>query len=72
MADTATPTAARDAETSWTDLGKEMWSYLTGRQAAIDYQFIDMNVDVPRETGPGAPAARWRLDGTLRITTSEG
>ena len=57
--------------TSWTDLGKEMWDYLTGRGAAINYEMIDMNVDVPRDTGDEAPAARWRLNGTLRITTSE-
>ncbi len=55
----------------WTDLGKEMWSYLTGKGAAIDYTFVDMTVEVPRDTGPQAPRAVWRLDGTLRITTSD-
>lgn len=55
----------------WTDLGKEMWAYLTGRGAAIDYQFVDMYVEVPRDTGPDAARATWRLNGTLRITTSE-
>ncbi len=55
----------------WTDLGKEMWTYLTGRGAAIDYQFVDMHVEVPRDTGPDAARATWRLNGTLRITTSE-
>ena len=55
----------------WTDLGKEMWAYLTGRGAAIDYQFVDMHVEVPRDTGPDAARATWRLNGTLRITTSE-
>ena len=55
----------------WADLGKEMWSYLTGRGAAIDYQFVDMHVEVPRDTGPDAARATWRLNGTLRITTSE-
>ncbi len=55
----------------WADLGKEMWSYLTGRGAAIDYQFVDMLIEVPRDTGPDAARATWRLNGTLRITTSE-
>lgn len=59
------------AVTSWTDLGRDMWSYLTGREAAIDYQFVDMQVDVPRDTGADAPVASWRLNGTLRITTAE-
>jgi hypothetical protein len=58
--------------TSFADLGKEMWSYLTGKGAAINYEFVDMIVEVPRETGSQAPRATWRLNGTLRITTSEG
>ena len=57
--------------TSFADLGKEMWTYLTGKNAAINYQFVDMIVEVPRETGSDAPRATWRLNGTLRITTSE-
>lgn len=55
----------------WTDLGREMWSFLTGRHAAINYRFIDMSVEVPRDTGPQAPRATWKLNGTLQITTSE-
>jgi hypothetical protein len=55
----------------WTDLGKEMWSYLTGKSAVIDYSFIDMTVEVPRDIGPDAPRATWKLNGTLRVTTSE-
>jgi hypothetical protein len=58
--------------TSFADLGKEMWSYLTGKGAAIHYELVDMVVEVPRETGADAPRAVWRLNGTLRITTSEG
>ena len=50
----------------WTDLGREMWSFLTGREAAINYRFLDMAVEVPRDTGPEAPRATWKLNGTLR------
>ncbi len=74
MADLAT--GARDIKnsesTSFADLGKEMWAYLTGKGAAINYEFVDMTVEVPRETGPETPRATWKLNGTLRITTSEG
>lgn len=56
---------------SWTELGKEMWAYLTGRGAAINYKLIDMVVEVPRDTGANAPRAVWKFDGTLQITTSE-
>ena len=74
MTDTATN--GRDIKshetTSFADLGKEMWAYLTGKGAAINYQFVDMTVEVPRETGTEAPRATWKLNGTLRITTAEG
>jgi hypothetical protein len=55
----------------WTDLGREMWSYLTGRGAAVNYTFEDMIVEVPRDIGPDAPRATWRFNGTLRVTTSD-
>ncbi|MDO9397380.1 MAG: hypothetical protein Q7T71_12595 [Herbiconiux sp.] len=57
--------------TDWTDLGREMWSYLTGRGAAVNYTFVDMTVEVPRDIGPDAPRAVWKIDGTLRVTTSD-
>lgn len=55
----------------WTELGQRMWSFLTGREAAIHYSFENMSVEVPRDTGASAPRATWRIDGTLTITTSE-
>ena len=64
--------ATNPQPTSFVDLGQQMWSYLTGKGAAINYEFVDMLVEVPRETGDGAPRATWRLNGTLRITTAEG
>ena len=64
-------TTREDQVVDWTDLGREMWSFLTGRQAAINYRFIDMAVEVPRDTGAGAPRATWKLNGTLQITTRD-
>lgn len=61
----------RDEVVDWTDLGREMWSFLTGRQAAINYRFIDMSVEVPRDTGAEAPRATWKLNGTLQVTTRD-
>lgn len=57
--------------TAWTDLGQSMWSYLTGREAAINYQFVDMQVGVPRDTGAESPIATWKINGRLRVTTSD-
>nr|WP_230203120.1 hypothetical protein [Parafrankia discariae] len=68
---TMTQTSRDHAVVDWTDLGKDLWSYLTSRGAAINYQFVDMLVEVPRDTGPDAPRATWRLHGTLRIVTSD-
>ena len=55
----------------WTDLGREMWVFLTGREAAINYRFVDMAVEVPRDTGADAPRATWKIDGTLQVTTRD-
>src|SRR4051794_33772957 len=65
MTSTDAATGSRDIKshekTSFADLGKEMWAYLTGKGAAINYEFVDMVVEVPRETGTDAPRAVWRL-----------
>jgi len=66
-----TPDGQGDQIVDWTDLGREMWSFLTGREAAINYRFIDMAVEVPRDTGAEAPRATWKLNGTLQITTQD-
>ena len=44
---------------------------MTDWNAAVNYEFVDMTVEVPRETGPNAERATWKLNGTLRITTTE-
>jgi hypothetical protein len=61
----------REDVIDWSDLGREMWTFLTGRQAAINYRFIDMAVEVPRDTGADAPRATWKLNGTLQVTTKD-
>ncbi len=67
-----TPLTGEGSEVvDWTDLGREMWSFLTGREAAINYRFIDMAVEVPRDTGAEAPRATWKLNGTLQVTTKD-
>ncbi|WP_146339723.1 MULTISPECIES: hypothetical protein [Nesterenkonia] len=55
----------------WADLGREMWAYLTGRGAMVDYTLVDMTVEVPRDIGPDAPRAVWKFDGTLRVSTTD-
>ena len=55
----------------WSDLGQRMWTFLTGREAAINYTFRDMTVEIPRDTGSQAPRATWKIDGTLTVTTHD-
>jgi hypothetical protein len=55
----------------WSDLGQRMWTFLTGREAAINYTFRDMTVEIPRDTGSQAPRATWKIDGTLTVTTND-
>jgi hypothetical protein len=62
---------ANNSHSSFSDLAKDLWSYLTGLDAAINYEFIDMAIEVPKETGPDSERATWKLNGTLRITTME-
>lgn len=71
MTSMSNPPEGTDRNVDWTDLGAAMWSYLTGRGAAINYTFEDMAVEVPRDTGHDAPRATWVLNGNLRITTSD-
>ena len=68
---TEAPDLSQQDVTSFADFGRAMWSYLTGKGAVIDYTFVDMTVEVPRETGPHAPRATWKLNGTLRVTTND-
>jgi hypothetical protein len=44
---------------------------LTGRNAEIAYEFIDMHVKIPSGTGPDAEHAEWVLRGTVKIHTAD-
>lgn len=68
MADT--PTADQQTQT-WPDLAIGLYDRLTGRGAAISYDFNDMSVLVPSGTGTNAETAEWKLNGTLRVSTRD-
>jgi len=65
------PDGSTDETVDWTDLGARMWSFLTGREATINYRLIDMTVEIPRDTGNDALRATWKFDGTLQVTTDD-
>ena len=67
---TSTGTTANGA-TDIREFGHELWSYLTGKQAVIEYAFDQMTIEVPETTGPDAARATWKVHGTVRIRTSD-
>jgi hypothetical protein len=56
---------------NWPDLALALYERLTGKNAAITYEFMDMNVKVPSGTGPEAQHAEWVLRGKLKISTGD-
>jgi hypothetical protein len=68
---TSTDANHKAGTTDITEIGQELWSYLTGKGATIEYSFEDMSVEVPKTTGPDAQRATWKLNGTMRIRTTD-
>ena len=62
---------AESESISWPDLAIGLYDRLTGRKAEITYEFDNMHIKVPSQTGPGAQHAEWILSGTMKIRTSE-
>lgn len=56
---------------TWPELAIGLYDRLTGRGAEITYEFDDLKVEVPSGTGERAEHAKWRLDGTIRIRTTD-
>lgn len=55
--------------TNWPDLAIGLYEQLTGKNAVITYEFVDMHVKVPSGTGPKAEHAEWVLSGMMKIGT---
>ena len=56
---------------TWPELAIGLYDRLTGRGAEITYEFDDLKVEVPSGTGERAEHAKWRLDGTIKIRTTD-
>jgi hypothetical protein len=61
---------SKDPQT-WPDFAISLYDHLTGRGAEINYQFEDLEIYVPTSMGPDAAQARWKLNGSLKITTKD-
>jgi len=56
---------------TWPDLAMGLYERLTGRNAEIAYEFVDMHIKIPSGTGPQAEHAEWVFNGTLKIRTQD-
>jgi hypothetical protein len=61
----------RTQTNNWPELAESLYSFLTGRGATIEYSFDNVEVWVPSSTHAESPSARWKVNGTVRIRTSE-
>lgn len=66
MADTTT----RETQT-WPELAEGLYGFLTGRGATIEYSFDNMEIGVPSSTRESATQAKWKLNGSIKIRTTE-
>ena len=72
-------TYAERLDRNWNELLQELRVTQTGVQVLTGFlltvpfsnRFEDLTVEIPRDTGPDAPRAVWKVDGTVRVTTSD-
>jgi hypothetical protein len=55
--------------TNWPEMFVGLYERLTGNNAEISYTFDNLEIDVPSSTAENSPQARWKFNGTMRITT---
>ncbi|MGM0546629.1 MAG: hypothetical protein ACQEST_07900 [Bacteroidota bacterium] len=60
-----------DNPQNWPDLAIGLYDKLTGRNAEITYDFENLEVFVPSSANGDAAHAKWKLNGTVKIHTSE-
>ena len=56
---------------TWPDFAIDLFDLLTGRKAEITYEFQNMEIFVPMETGSTANYATWKLNGILKVRARE-
>ena len=57
---------------NWPELAIGLYDKLTGRDAEISYAFDDFELFIPSSTGDDASHARWKMSGTVRVSTRDG
>ena len=57
---------------TWPELAIGLYDNLTERNAEIAYSFDELEVGIPSAANGDAEVARWRLNGTMRVSTRNG
>ncbi len=57
--------------TTWPDLAIGLYDKLTGRNAEINYEFENFEINVPSGASEDAKHAKWKMNGKLKIYTNE-
>jgi hypothetical protein len=63
---------AKEKASNWTELVSQLMEKLTGKDMAITYEFENLEIDVPKATGPGGKelgSAKWKIDGKFIISS---
>jgi hypothetical protein len=63
---------AKENMSNWTELVSQLIEKLTGKDMAITYEFQDLEIDVPKATGPGGKeigSAKWKIEGRFTISS---
>jgi hypothetical protein len=57
---------------NWSDVVKDIVDKLTGKDMEVTYDFDNLQIDMPRATGPEGKeigSAKWKINGKFTIST---
>lgn len=66
---------SNDAEqkaSNWSAIIKDLVDKLTGKDMAVTYDFDNLEVEIPKATGPGGQelgSAKWKINGRFVMST---
>lgn len=61
--------ATRQDTNNWPELAIGLYEQLTGKDAEISYSFDEFELRVPSSTASDASQAKWKMNGTVRVST---
>ena len=56
---------------AWPEFAIAIFDLMTGRKAEVTWEFDNMEVFVPMETGSNPEYAIWKLNGALKVRARE-